>query len=154
MKKELQLKLYEDYPKIFRQKDMSPQETAMCWGIACGDGWYDLLHDLCGEIQNHCENINRRRSYNRDEFTCEAVQVKEKFGALCFYTYGSDDYIDGLVSMAEAVSLRTCSECGNKSIKNKTSRGWIHTLCKDCESDRLTEAIDCRQLKLNFGEQK
>lgn len=30
---ELQEKLFEKYPKIFRQKDLSMNETCMCWGI-------------------------------------------------------------------------------------------------------------------------
>ena len=33
MKKELQDKLYNDFPKIFKQKDLSMKETCMCWGI-------------------------------------------------------------------------------------------------------------------------
>ena len=52
MKQELQQKLYEKYPKIFRQKDMSMQETAMCWGIACGDGWYNIIDNLCFHLQS------------------------------------------------------------------------------------------------------
>lgn len=51
MKEELQKKLYEQYPAIFRQKDLSPQETAMCWGISCGDGWYNILDTLCFHLQ-------------------------------------------------------------------------------------------------------
>ena len=147
MNEELQEKLYQKYPKIFRQKDMTAQETAMCWGIATGDGWYDLIDNLCGEIQNRVENVNRNRSYkienspktlvpfNAEEFVCEAVQVKEKFGTLCFYTQGGDDYIDGLISMAESISSRTCTECGQKS-KPQKNRGWIYTLCDNCKQKK------------------
>ena len=46
MKKELEDKLFEKNPKIFRQKELSSQETAMCWGITCGDGWFDFSADL------------------------------------------------------------------------------------------------------------
>ena len=52
MKKELQEKLYKKYPDIFRQKDLSMKETAMCWGISCGDGWYNILDTLCSHLQN------------------------------------------------------------------------------------------------------
>ena len=146
MKKELQDKLFKKYPKIFRQKDLSMQETAMCWGIACGDGWYDLIDELCGEIQNRVDNVNRQTKYKiknspttlvptkAEIFVCEATQVKEKFGSLRFYTYGGDDYIDGLISMAESISSRVCTECGNKVEKiNEMKRGWIYTLCNDCK---------------------
>ena len=51
MKQELQQKLYDTYPKLFIQKDLPPQQTAMCWGICCGDGWYDLI-DNYGKTTN------------------------------------------------------------------------------------------------------
>jgi hypothetical protein len=56
MNKELQDKLFAKYPKIFRQKDLSMQETCMCWGISVGDGWYNLLDQLCGSIQSRVDN--------------------------------------------------------------------------------------------------
>ena len=52
MKAELQNRLYEKYPKIFRQKDLSMKETLMCWGISCGDGWYNIIDTLCEHLQN------------------------------------------------------------------------------------------------------
>jgi hypothetical protein len=149
MKKELQDKLFKKYPKIFRQKDMSMQETAMCWGIACGDGWYTLIDELCGEIQNRVDNVNRSRKYKFEnspetivpvpveELICEAVQVKEKFGCLCFYIYGGDDFIDGAISLAESMSHRICSQCGDKVERKKSDRGWIHTFCLNCQDDFL-----------------
>jgi hypothetical protein len=51
MNAELQNKLYEKYPKIFEQKDLPMTQTAMCWGISCGDGWYNIIDNLCNEIQ-------------------------------------------------------------------------------------------------------
>ena len=51
MNKNLQAKLYESYPNIFRQKDLSAQETAMCWGIACGAGWYNIVDVLCMHLK-------------------------------------------------------------------------------------------------------
>lgn len=51
MNQELQNKLYEKYPKIFGQKDLPMTQTAMCWGISCGDGWYNIIDTLCGHLQ-------------------------------------------------------------------------------------------------------
>ena len=56
-------------------------------------------------------------------------QVKEKFGTLRFYYTGGDDYIGGLVSMAESMSGVTCEECGKPG--TQTSGGWIKTVCKE-----------------------
>ena len=133
MNKELQEQLFEKYPKIFRQKDLGKHETAMCWGISCGDGWYSLIETLCENIKNHLMNKNRNKP-DEEHLVCQAVQVKEKFGGLCFYIAGGDEYIDGLISMAESMSYRICSECGKPSEENELQRGWIYTLCKECKN--------------------
>lgn len=59
MRKELQDKLFNDYPKIFKQKDLSMQGTCMCWGIECGDGWYWLIDNLCSQLQWDIDHNNR-----------------------------------------------------------------------------------------------
>ena len=46
------------------------------------------------------------------------------------YFSGGDDYVDGLVSMAEAMSYKICEVCGNKGECNKS--GWFTTLCEGC----------------------
>ena len=135
MKAELQQQLYEKYPNIFRQKDLDKTVTAMCWGISCGDGWYDLIDTLCENIQNRMMNVNRNKP-EEEHLVCEAVQVKEKFGGLCFYTYGGDEYIDGLVSMAESMSYHICTECSKPSEKQDNNRGWIYTLCENCKNGK------------------
>ena len=131
MNKDLQKKLFKSYPNIFVQKDLPMQVSAMCWGISCGNGWYSLINELCGNIKNHVENKNRNNP--KENFICQATQVKEKFGGLRFYVYGGDDYIDGLISMAESMSYLICSECGNKAEENKKNRGWIYTRCSECK---------------------
>jgi hypothetical protein len=130
MKSELQQELYEKYPEIFKQKDLPKQQTCMCWGITCGNGWYVLIDELCANIKNRIENV--RRNYPDVEILCEATQVKEKYGGLRFYTYGGDEYINGLISMAESMSYNICSECGDKSTP-QSERGWIYTLCDKCK---------------------
>ena len=71
MKEELQNKLYEKYPKIFRQKDLSMKETAMCWGISCGDGWFNIIDTLCsliqGEIDGSKRDIERYSNWIKEE---------------------------------------------------------------------------------------
>ena len=83
MKAELQQQLYENYPSIFRQKDLDKTVTAMCWGISCGDGWYDLIDTLCENIQNRIMNVNRNKP-EEEHLVCEAVQVKRKIWRALF----------------------------------------------------------------------
>jgi hypothetical protein len=146
----------------------------MCWGFECGDGWFQILNQLMGNIQHHIDWKVRQREVaikfntmaeqlkagdstlfdeemkdllNRDyvekrkqelidqplreipELVLQVTldQVKEKFGTLRFYYTGGDDYISGLVSMAESMSGVTCEECGKPG--TSTGGGWIKTAC-------------------------
>lgn len=56
-----------------------------------------------------------------------AVQVKEKFGTLRFYYDGGDDYVLGVVNMAESLSACTCEVCGNHG--KITGNGWLSVRC-------------------------
>ena len=123
MKTELQEKLYKKYPKLFVQHTESPKATCMCWGFECGDGWYWLIDQLCDSIQNYIDA-------NKKEQT-EVVQVKEKFGTLNFYTYNSDDLIQGMIWLAESISANICEACGSTEEVTQ-SEGWIKTRCKNC----------------------
>jgi len=127
--KELQDKLFEKYPKIFRQKDLPMQQTCMCWGICCGDGWYNILDTLCHNIQRHVVSKG-------EDVSVETTQVKEKFGGLRFYYSGGNEFIRGLVYMAECLSCCTCEECGSPGTQN--DKGWINTLCDPCR-EKLME---------------
>jgi hypothetical protein len=50
MKQELDDALCAKYPEIFQDRHGKMSETAMCWGFACGDGWYALIDRLCALI--------------------------------------------------------------------------------------------------------
>jgi hypothetical protein len=67
-------------------------------------------------------------------------QVKEKFGTLRFYYSGGDDYIDGLVAMAESMSAATCEECGSPG--RVRPGGWLRCQCDNhanADGDSLTK---------------
>ena len=127
MKVELQNQLFEKYPKIFRQVNLPMDQTCMCWGLECGNGWYDLIDNLCNDIQSYIDANNLQQ--------VEATQVKEKYGSLRFYTSYSDDYIDNLINKAELDSYSICENCGTTENIGHTL-GWISTLCKDCAKEK------------------
>lgn len=62
-----------------------------------------------------------------------ATQVKEKFGTLRFYYYGGDEYVRGVMNMAEHLSASVCEECGAPGELN--DEGWLSTRCKACRKD-------------------
>lgn len=81
MKPELQERLLKKYPEFFDwlQKDQEIKHSGdverdvqelleqksvvmpIQFGFECGDGWYMLLDELMGNIQNHIENVNWNR---------------------------------------------------------------------------------------------
>ena len=64
MRQELDEKLCKDFPKLFVNRYKPMTETCMCWGFECGDGWYNILRNLCANIQHHIDwSI---RSHNSD----------------------------------------------------------------------------------------
>ena len=139
MKDELQKTLYEKYPNLFADVDKSPMESCMAFGCEHRDGWYDIISDLCFMITQHERNIEGKNKYRISQnkepvgyYPVKFHQIKEKFGGLRVYYGGGDDYVDGLVSMAECWSYRTCEICGEKGSPNK--KGWIVTLCDNCRS--------------------
>jgi hypothetical protein len=181
MKQELDKLLCERYPKMMVNRNKNMQETCMCWGFECGDGWFNILDQLMGSIKHQIDWKEKQRigaiKYNEmaaqakagnfdlfeedmkalpnDEYKekrlAEIVagdfrtvpdsipqvtldQVKEKFGTLRFYYSGGDDYIDGMVSLAESLTGVTCESCGN--VGERRGGGWVHTYCTPCEEKR------------------
>lgn len=126
MREELDKLLCERYPKIFADRHKPMTETAMCWGFECGDGWYNIVNQLCSQIQHYIDWKNKK-----EEVVSQVVasQVKEKFGTLRFYYNGGDDYIRGLTSMAEAMSGVTCETCGKPG--KFRGKGWYYTACDE-----------------------
>ena len=126
MKQELDKLLSERYPKMMVNREKSMMETCMCWGFECGDGWFNILDQLMGNIQHHIDWKNKK-----EEVVVQVTldQVKEKFGTLRFYYTGGDDIIDGMVRMAESMSGVTCEECGNPG--KRIGGGWVTTVCEE-----------------------
>ena len=128
MSPELEHELVTKYPNIFHDYAGDRENNLMAFGMECGDGWYDIIDNLCHVIQSEVDFVNEHYSVS---FRCEAVQVKEKYGTLRFYIhffYGeklSDEQMDrvnmsmniihGAITMAERMSSRSCGTCGAKS---------------------------------------
>ena len=121
MKKELTDKLYADYKGLFSRKDLPMSQTCMVWGIETGDGWFDLINELCGKLVALHPNIR-------------ADQVKEKYGTLRFYISSEGKVPTATMDKAydledeyETKSSRICEECGKEGILR--GGGWVRTLC-------------------------
>jgi len=60
--RKLDKQLCEKYPKIFANRNGDMKTTAMCWGFECGDGWYNIIDVLCGNIQHKIDYENKKRT--------------------------------------------------------------------------------------------
>jgi hypothetical protein len=134
MKKELDEQLCQKYPLIFANRHRPMNETAMCWGFDCGDGWFNILDQLCLNIQYYIEWKNKKETVVEQVV---ADQVKEKFGTLRFYYSGGDEHIAGMVAMAESMSGVTCEDCGKPG--RSRGFGWITTVCDEHAEERNIE---------------
>ena len=124
MRQELQDKLSADFPQIFQDVGCCPTKSCMAFGLEVGDGWYDLIHNLCQAIM---------ATNPPEDF--KAAQVKEKFGGLRFYTDGCTEETYRLVNLAEDDSYKICEDCGSReNVTCEPSPSWITTLCKGCRN--------------------
>ncbi len=125
-------RMEERFPKMFSEQ---------YGGFAVGKGWWPILEILCANIQQHLDWKNRE-----SELIPQVVveQVKEKFGGLRFYYQGGDEYIHGMVTMAEAWADSCCEECCAPG--KRRDGGWIRTLCDMHEAEHQ-ERLRAREMK-------
>lgn len=121
MKKELGDKLLRAFPDIFPR--------GMCFD--CGDGWYQLLNDLCGRIQHNIDQCHKLGDPEYPQLV--AAQIKEKFGGLRFYVDNATIYAQALIEDAEKLSFKTCMNCGKPG--ELVHAAWLHVSCKECENE-------------------
>ena len=74
MTEELDKKLVEKYPKIFRDRHADMRTTAMCWGIETGSGWYFIIDNLCNTIQSYIDN-NSKRKRVKNSFASFLIEI-------------------------------------------------------------------------------
>ena len=67
MRKELDEALCAKYPLIFKDRKANMQVTAMCWGLECGDGWYNIIDVLCGMLTSDYRHAQSRYESIKDK---------------------------------------------------------------------------------------
>lgn len=126
--------LYSRYPKLFRDKDLPMTQSCMYWGLDCGIGWFDLLNDLCAQLDLLERTVGLEVVFD---------QIKEKMSTLRAYHHVArfpesaitdedkalwNTIVYGLVSCAEEVSAQTCEETGEYGTMHVSPTGWYRTL--------------------------
>ena len=104
------------------------------FGIECGEGWYDLLDQLCTDIEKELKRTND----DKEEYPFQINQIKEKYGGLRFYVGSANDKVYKMIDEAEKKSYTICEECG-KPGKEYVIRGWVMTLCKESAKKKFVQ---------------
>ena len=63
MRRDLDEALCAKYPLIFKDRNEDMRHTAMCWGLECGDGWYNIIDTLCGLLTSDYRHAKGRYEY-------------------------------------------------------------------------------------------
>lgn len=169
MKKELDEKLQDTFTWLKRPElhGDKPYEFVKGYtlyenyGFEVGDGWYQLLFDLCTRIEEIYKEYNQ-------PVTIKVAQVKSKFAQLRFYydlpgkelgiqafdflgagsirmfPKGEQDSLESKIAecvrSAEAKSKSICEQCGSENAElcnEPPVFRWISTLCPACKADRI-----------------
>ena len=121
--------------------------------IECGDGWFDLIAEVCQFVESRTKHVH-------------ASQIKEKFGLLRIY-FESDYNEDGqplvskdmmeeiysFISKKESESKRTCEDCGIKlTVDNQAKQEdlgyWIRNVCVPCYEEVNKKATERLEKKI------
>jgi hypothetical protein len=92
------------------------------FSLWCDDGWLGIISSMCEVLENHLKRMGKFEDF-------KFAQIKEKFGGLRIYTDGySDDFIKGVIDMAERMSYKTCEVTGNPGFLCRKGT-LLKTLC-------------------------
>ena len=164
MSPELEDKLAERFAFMRYREDTNKNgfidDLYTAFGCEFGDGWYELIWNLCIEIEK--EYIQYP---NAPELII--IQAKEKFGGLRLYVSFKDNPVSihaidilgqgtirakkpdvndkefcnriyDIIDKYEIKSETVCEVCGKDGeIRNTT--GWIQTRCNECEENFMKE---------------
>jgi hypothetical protein len=177
MKKELEEHLANQFFFMKRGESYEEQEKSGqirdlfgAYGCEVGNGWYDMLRELCTEV---------KKSYERAGLPVDIVvdRVKEKFGKLRFYYhlvyYGIKDIdplddgslqaksrrselhrdVKNIIRKWEDASMAVCESCGAAGVLRRDLR-WVQTLCEQCYSPRKQKIDEWRLRKEQNDGQK
>lgn len=123
---EFDKEMMELCPNLYKSmwnKDNPKRKDSIYWGLEIFKGWHDLVRTLSSKLE---EQILLLPDEEREKY--HAVQVKQKFGSLCFYMSAATKNMKNLIFEAVKQSKITCEECGSPG-EVKHFR-WSLVLCE------------------------
>lgn len=144
MRKELELKLQEEFKFMWQNNVDEEKELYRRWGGECSSGWYDIIRDCCKQIEEKYVQAGM-------EIDFEPAQIKEKWGTLRFY-YGYKDAPCKIAAMdfiGSGISIRFDSDRESEdtySLKEDQKRRFrkeIASIVKNAEKRSTTTCEWC-----------
>ena len=130
--------LLENFPELYRGFYMSYEDTAMCWGFECGDGWFNLIKDLSEELYAYTKKTGVELP--------EVTQVKEKYGTLRYYIISGTEEQYRIINKYCDMSDKICEVTG-KPGKLRVKGGWYMTLSDDVAKELGYRDIEELEMK-------
>ena len=102
MSPELDKKLCEDFPELFRDRHGDMRTTAMCWGFSCGDGWEPLIRSLCETLMS---DVTKSRSTIKHFEDMISTENKSEWSEWTHNTYTNENLDKHKQRLKEALEL-------------------------------------------------
>jgi hypothetical protein len=171
MNEQLDKQLCEKYPLLFKDRNADMRTTAMCWGFAHGDGWFNIVDTLCWHLYSDYNRAESAHKYLVDRLG------KPRFGESGKDIVVQEDIDEAKARMDEEAvkvptavqvkekfgTLRFYIQAGTAAHYNYISfaesmsgvtcetcgrpgkrlgRGWIYTACEEhAEADDWAESL-------------
>ncbi len=134
-------KLFNKFPTIYRERLMTTYQSEMPWGFQCGDGWYDIIHNLSLKLEKIAGKCTNKDS------SPAVSEVRSGGDKLIFRIRNSDFKIDSLVFESMQKCAFTCENCGyapaflqnDHIIKNQV-------VCNRCYGKKKSQATKISRL--------
>ena len=98
---------------------------------AMPEGWRKAFGmQLCQELSQALQEAGFLEQYR-------ILQIKEKYGWLCWYDNGAPEAAQKVLAKYEVLSGQTCIKCGKPATKHTT--GWITPYCDNCFPQRKNQ---------------
>lgn len=155
MKAEIEANLVRDFPELFTDYGGDIRETLMGFGCECGDGWSEIIREMCEQLEPLVKQWVKDNPHELD-LKPRFSQIKEKYGTLRVYMTTSTDDMYVITELAEYKSETTCETCGRKG--KLRGDGWMYTACYYCAKDEHKDNLELMESKyeetLNEEEKK
>jgi len=104
MDSQLENKLYQRFPHIYREKNAPLESSKMGWGFQCEDGWYKIIYEMSRKIQ---------RLSGEGDFAPAITEVSKNLedGALYIEARNLTPPVADIITAAREQSRLTCELC-------------------------------------------